>query len=115
MQLSSEGCMITDSMDQGLWINGSNVDLVNQTLVTLTEYCQGPCKDNQLRLVNHECNGIDLIAALILNDIETLTSSDQFYALKINASKLILALMESNQDKACAQRILRSLKPKGGV
>lgn len=32
----------------GLYINESNVALVNQTLETLTEYCQGPCHDNQV-------------------------------------------------------------------
>lgn len=32
----------------GLYINDHNVDLVNQTLETLTEYCQGPCHENQV-------------------------------------------------------------------
>lgn len=32
----------------GLYINESNVDLVRQTLETITEYCQGPCHENQV-------------------------------------------------------------------
>ena len=32
----------------GLYINESNVDLINQCLATLTEYCQGPCQENQV-------------------------------------------------------------------
>ena len=32
----------------GLYINESNADLVNQTLATLVEYCQGPCHENQV-------------------------------------------------------------------
>ena len=32
----------------GLYINESNVALINQTLESLTEYCQGPCHDNQV-------------------------------------------------------------------
>ena len=32
----------------GLYINESNVALINQCLQTLTEYCQGPCHDNQV-------------------------------------------------------------------
>ena len=32
----------------GLYINESNVDLITQALVTLTEYCQGPCHENQV-------------------------------------------------------------------
>lgn len=46
----------------GLYINESNVDLVLQTLETITEYCQGPCHDNQvikgkfLWLIKNEAN-----------------------------------------------------------
>ena len=32
----------------GLYINEHNVALINQCLCTLTEYCQGPCHDNQV-------------------------------------------------------------------
>lgn len=32
----------------GLYINESNVHLIIQTLETLTEYCQGPCQENQV-------------------------------------------------------------------
>lgn len=32
----------------GLYINERNVDLVKQTLETITEYCQGPCHENQV-------------------------------------------------------------------
>ena len=40
----------------GLYINENNVDLVRQTLETITEYCQGPCHENQVGggLVNLE-------------------------------------------------------------
>ena len=34
----------------GLYINESNRGLINQTLTTLTEYCQGPCHENQVSL-----------------------------------------------------------------
>jgi RyR and IP3R Homology associated len=32
----------------GLYINEINVHLVIQTLESLTEYCQGPCHENQV-------------------------------------------------------------------
>ena len=32
----------------GLYINENNVALINQTLESLTEYCQGPCHENQV-------------------------------------------------------------------
>lgn len=35
----------------GLYINEKNVALINQTLESLTEYCQGPCHENQVMSV----------------------------------------------------------------
>ena len=69
----------------GLWINENNVDLINQTLESLTEYCQGPCHDNQYSIINHESNGIDIVIALILNDIQPLSKNnlEMFLALKV--------------------------------
>ncbi|XP_044632352.1 inositol 1,4,5-trisphosphate-gated calcium channel ITPR3 isoform X3 [Equus asinus] len=97
----------------GLYINEDNVGLVTQTLETLTEYCQGPCHENQTCIVTHESNGIDIITALILNDIGPLCKyrMDLVLQLKDNASKLLLALMESRHDSENAERILISLRP----
>nr|XP_057941160.1 inositol 1,4,5-trisphosphate receptor type 3 [Doryrhamphus excisus] len=98
----------------GLYINESNVDLITQTLETLTEYCQGPCQENQTCIVTHECNGIDIITALILNDISPLCryQMEMVLQLKDNASKLLLALMESRHDSENAERILFNLRPR---
>ncbi|XP_008065020.1 inositol 1,4,5-trisphosphate receptor type 3 [Carlito syrichta] len=97
----------------GLYINEDNVGLVIQTLETLTEYCQGPCHENQTCIVTHESNGIDIITALVLNDISPLCKyrMDLVLQLKDNASKLLLALMESRHDSENAERILISLRP----
>lgn len=98
----------------GLWINESNVHLINQALESLTEYCQGPCHENQYSIINHESNGIDIVIALILNDIQPLSKNnvEMYLALKDNASKLLLAVMESNDDTANAERILYNIPPK---
>lgn len=32
-----------------LYIHANNAKLINQCMVTLTEYCQGPCHENQVR------------------------------------------------------------------
>ncbi|GCC19756.1 hypothetical protein chiPu_0018514 [Chiloscyllium punctatum] len=98
----------------GLYINEKNVSLVNQTLETLTEYCQGPCHENQTCITTHECNGIDIIIALILNDINPLGKYriDLVLQLKNNASKLLLAIMESRHDSENAERILYNMRPK---
>jgi hypothetical protein len=98
----------------GLWINESNVHLINQALESLTEYCQGPCHENQYAIINHESNGIDIVIALILNDIQPLSRNnvEMYLALKDNASKLLLAVMESNDDTSNAERILYNITPK---
>ena len=46
--------------------------VIKQALETLTEFCQGPCQDNQNAIAFHECNGLDIIIALVLNEIEPL-------------------------------------------
>lgn len=98
----------------GLYINESNVALVNQTLETLTEYCQGPCHENQNCIAMHESNCIDIIIALLLNDINPLGKKrvDLVLELKNNASKLLLAIMESRADSENAERILFNMSPK---
>ncbi|XP_022242608.1 inositol 1,4,5-trisphosphate receptor type 1-like [Limulus polyphemus] len=98
----------------GLYINEYNVSLVNQTLETLTEYCQGPCHENQNCIAVHESNGIDIIIALILNDINPLGKKrmDLVLELKNNASKLLLAVMESRGDSENAEKILYNMSPK---
>ncbi|XP_059489597.1 inositol 1,4,5-trisphosphate receptor isoform X6 [Neocloeon triangulifer] len=98
----------------GLYINELNVALINQTLETLTEYCQGPCHDNQNCIATHESNGLDIITALILNDINPLGKKniELVLELKNNASKLLLAIMESRGDSENAERILYNMNPK---
>ncbi|XP_071815438.1 inositol 1,4,5-trisphosphate receptor-like isoform X4 [Apostichopus japonicus] len=98
----------------GLYINEGNVVLINQTLESLTEYCQGPCHENQNCIANHDSNGLDIITALILNDINPLGKSrmDLVLQLKNNASKLLLAIMESRHDSENAERILFNMHPK---
>ncbi|XP_076870703.1 inositol 1,4,5-trisphosphate-gated calcium channel ITPR1 isoform X3 [Brachyhypopomus gauderio] len=98
----------------GLYINQHNVALINQTVESLTEYCQGPCHDNQNCIATHESNGIDIIIALILNDINPLGRKrmDLVLELKNNASKLLLAIMESRHDNENAERILYNMRPK---
>uniref|UniRef100_A0AAY5EEB9 Inositol 1,4,5-trisphosphate receptor, type 1a n=1 Tax=Electrophorus electricus TaxID=8005 RepID=A0AAY5EEB9_ELEEL len=98
----------------GLYINQHNVALINQTVESLTEYCQGPCHDNQNCIATHESNGIDIIIALILNDINPLGRKrmDLVLELKNNASKLLLAIMESRHDNENAERVLYNMRPK---
>ena len=100
----------------GLYINENNVLLINQILETLTEYCQGPCYENQACIATHESNGLGIITALILNDINPLGKSrmDLVLELKNNASKLLLAIMESrtSDSENVAEKIIYNMNPK---
>lgn len=93
------------------------------TTTQSVEYCPciiyiflaGPCHDNQNCIATHESNGLDIITALILNDINPLgkTRMDLVLELKNNASKLLLAIMESRNDSENnAERILYNMNPK---
>ena len=100
----------------GLYINENNVMLINQILETLTEYCQGPCYENQACIAMHESNGLGIITALILNDINPLgkVRLDLVLELKNNASKLLLAIMESRSSdpENVAEKIIYNMNPK---
>ena len=100
----------------GLYINENNVLLINQILETLTEYCQGPCYENQACIAMHESNGLGIITALILNDINPLGKSrlDLVLELKNNASKLLLAIMESrtSDSENVAEKIIYNMSSK---
>lgn len=88
-----------------------NFSLVKQTLVTLTEFCQGPCHENQNAIGNHE-SGLNMIISLVLNEIKPLCISHMDLALEIksDASKLLLAVMESRHDADNAERVLMNMK-----
>jgi hypothetical protein len=52
-------------------LNDQNVLIINQILETLTEFCQGPCHDNQDSIINHDSNIlVNVIAMIIQNNFE---------------------------------------------
>ncbi|TMS38968.1 hypothetical protein L596_005580 [Steinernema carpocapsae] len=92
-------------------IGEHNFSLITQTLNTLTEFCQGPCHENQNTMAMHESNGLDIIISLVLNDIKPLADDHMDLALEIksDASKLLLAVMESRHDSENAERVLETM------
>lgn len=122
-------------------ITSNNWQLIEQTLITLTEYCQGPCRENQASvygsditndfvqdtIVQHENRGLNIVISLILNDIQPLSDtvlrcrvlfnatlsrlqdSTAALQLKSEASKLLLAVMESRDDSENAQHVLNNM------
>lgn len=90
-----------------LYINANNVELINQCLTTLTEYCQGPCHENQKCIASNESSGIDIIVAIIQTEFTALEEhQDMAMELKNNAVKTLLAVLESHQDSDIIDRIL---------
>ncbi|XP_039096232.1 inositol 1,4,5-trisphosphate receptor type 1 isoform X3 [Hyaena hyaena] len=82
----------------GLYINEKNVALINQTLESLTEYCQGPCHENQNCIATHESNGIDIITALILNDINPLGKKRMDLVLELKVEVIKKAYMQGEVE-----------------
>ncbi|CAI4231953.1 unnamed protein product [Auanema sp. JU1783] len=96
-------------------IGEHNFSLITQTLATLTEFCQGPCHENQNTMAMQE-NGLNIIISLVLNDIKPLADDHMELALEIKsqASKLLLAIMESRHDSENADRVLQNMKNMSG-
>lgn len=63
-------------------IGEHNFSLITQTLATLTEFCQGPCHENQNTMAMQE-NGLNIIISLVLNDIKPLADDHMELALEI--------------------------------
>ncbi|KAI3385554.1 hypothetical protein SNEBB_008534 [Seison nebaliae] len=99
------------------YVHKDNVQLISQTLQTLTEYCQGPCRENQDALAAHNSHGIDITIALLLHDIDSLEKTNRRLGLRLksDASKLLLAINESRHDDYVAKRILASITPKAMI
>uniref|UniRef100_A0A915JZJ7 Uncharacterized protein n=1 Tax=Romanomermis culicivorax TaxID=13658 RepID=A0A915JZJ7_ROMCU len=97
-------------------INEYNVSLINQALESLTEYCQGPCHENQNCIATHESNGLNIVISLVLNEIRPLVTTNVDLALEIkgNASKTLLSTIESRHDSENANRILSNMESMAG-
>lgn len=96
-------------------LNDQNVSIINQILETLTEFCQGPCHENQDCIINHESNITRNVIAMIVQD--NFDDVRGINELKSNASKLILAVIESRKnfdflfeivDKEIFERLVRT-------
>ena len=93
---------------------------IKQSRCTLNNFIfsvlQGPCYENQACLAMHESNGLGIITALIINDINPLgkVRMDLVLELRNNASKLLLAIMESRSSdpENVAEKIISNMHPK---
>ena len=100
----------------GLLITESNVHVINQLLRTMTEFCQGPCQENQSCIALHESSGLSILSSILFHDILPLSSKrmDLVLELKNNVCKLILAVMESrvNEVDSVVEKITLNFEPR---
>jgi len=94
-----------------LFTTPAKIALINQTLVSLTEYCQGPCAENQMAIATHDSHGIDICMSVILHDIGQIATSklDSALELKNNATKFLQSTLESNHSPEIMERILYNI------
>eukprot|EP00800_Vazella_pourtalesii_P015780 TRINITY_DN4342_c0_g1_i5.p1 TRINITY_DN4342_c0_g1~~TRINITY_DN4342_c0_g1_i5.p1 ORF type:complete len:1829 (-),score=335.50 TRINITY_DN4342_c0_g1_i5:43-5529(-) len=88
------------------YINKDNESLLIQCLETLTEYCQGPCNENQDCLASPDTLAIDLISSLIVSDIDTPRNLD----VRSTAITTLLAVMESRDETEITDKILLRMR-----
>ena len=67
----------------------------------------------QTAIAFQESNGIDIIVAIVLNDINPLAKRRMSLVLQLknDAAKLLLSIMESRQDSDMAERIMQNIQP----
>lgn len=105
-----------DHYGLALHINSHNVKGIVQCLQTLTEYCQGPCRNNQQTLASH---GLDIIIKeLLLGDVNAIQGNakrsskirkEWLLELKKQASHFILSIVESQHNHSFFQRITNNI------
>ncbi|KAI6654157.1 Inositol 1,4,5-trisphosphate receptor 1 isoform [Oopsacas minuta] len=88
------------------YINKDNESLLIQCLETLTEYCQGPCNENQDCIASPDTLAIDLISSLIVSDIDTPRNLD----VRSTAITTLLAVMESRDETDISDKILLRMR-----
>lgn len=62
-------CILTCVHSSVSWLSGDYLNhllFLLKTLNTLTEYCQGPCVENQNTVASHESNGLDIVVKELL-------------------------------------------------
>ena len=82
----------------------------------MTEFCQGPCQENQSCIALHESCGLGILSSILFHDILPLSSKrmDLVLELKNNVCKLILAVMESrvNEADSVVEKINLNFEPR---
>ncbi|TPP62192.1 ITPR1 [Fasciola gigantica] len=89
-------------------------------LSCLTAFCEGPCKNNQETIANPGTGCLDVIATTLVSRLtpydpeneKSQRESELMIEIKLQAVKLLLALIESRSDKTIESRLTNYLSPK---
>lgn len=114
-----------DAFAYNMQLTNDNVDNLIQALCTLTEFCQGPCEENQQDIAFSESHCIDQVVKHFLlgdfdnhrrnlnnvgrnEDVEDLPVA-VILEVRLQAALMLLAVLESNLDQALVDRICVNL------
>ncbi len=106
------GNITTTTSINSLLANQPKIDVINQAIISLTEYCQGPCHENQAAIATHDSHGIQICVSFILQDISSTKSHtlEALLQLKNNSAKFLLSTMESHQNHEVGERIVYNIE-----
>jgi hypothetical protein len=82
-----------DAFAYSMQLTNDNVHNLIQALCTLTEFCQGPCEENQHDITFSESHCIDQVVKNLILEV------------RLQAGLMLLAVLESNLDQALVDRI----------
>ncbi|KCV71988.1 hypothetical protein H696_01395 [Fonticula alba] len=88
----------------GFISNDSRLALVNQVLNTLTEFCQGPCQENQLTIATYDSPAFEIANNIITSCPDALPADRQVALLQVKANVLnfLLSTIESRKTALVA-------------
>ncbi|KAL6077190.1 Inositol 1,4,5-trisphosphate receptor type 1, variant 2 [Balamuthia mandrillaris] len=87
-------------------IDATNIDIAIQLFITLTEYCQGPCLDNQLALIRTKL--CDSVNSILQNDYPLCRKAD-VTSLHGQCITTLLALLEGCRTPYVPRQMILTL------
>jgi len=104
--LVSETAAFLEALEREVDVNNANIAI--QLFETLTEYCQGPCYENQFALIRTKlCNS----ANWILENEHPHCEPQQVTELKLKALTTLLSLLEGVRTLSIPRQMLPAINP----
>ena len=98
---------------QGCLSQEARLGLLNQCIISLTEFCQGPNKDNQLCVATHDAHTFELAHGVLSMErsfgVNAAERAEAALNLKRNFVTFLLSLLESRQTDVVAEKLIISM------